>query len=71
MPVSGECGLSGILCAFLAAFGLQVEQALAAIDDLFGDDVLSALLLVGQAIHQVQHDLLDHGPQSPVARVAL
>ena len=38
---------------------------------IFGDDVFAALLLVGQLVHHVQHDLFAYGPQGTGAGVAL
>ena len=56
---------------FAAALGFDFEEVAAAFDDGFIDDVFAALALVGELVHEVEHDLLADGAQGPGAGVAL
>src|SRR5690606_22830181 len=59
------------LGAFPTPLGPDLEELVFAFDDLGRDDVLAALLLVGQVVHQVEHDLFAHRTQGAGAGVAL
>ena len=63
---------TGVLRRLFPQLRLDLEETRAALDDAIVDEVLAALaLLVGELVHQVEHDLLAHRPQRPRPRVAL
>src|SRR5258706_1574715 len=49
----------------------DLEEVALAVYHFFGDDVLAALAFVGEAVHQVQHDLFADGAEGAGASVAL
>src|SRR4051794_32578469 len=56
--------------AFLDRNGLAVEETDFALHHFFADDVLAALLQVGELVLQLDHDLLDDAAQCAGAGVA-
>lgn len=59
------------LCRFLPQFRFDLEEIGPAIYYVFIYDVLAALRVVGEFVHQVQHDFFAHGSQGAGAGVAL
>jgi hypothetical protein len=62
---TGLAGLGG----FAAAFGIEGEEVISAGDDVFGDDVLAALLLFGEGVHEVEHEFFADGAECSGAGV--
>ncbi len=59
-------GLSG----FASSFGFDGEEVLFSCDDVFGDDVLTALLLFREGVHEVEHEFFADGAECACAGVA-
>src|SRR3954452_9256127 len=63
-------GLGGLFAPGLGR-GFDFEEVLLPVDDVFADRVLAALAFLGEAVHQVEHDLFADGAEGAGAGVAL